>query len=210
LLPSQIYGGSGADHRLPIALFLLLTASSAPRFPSRRAAIMIGTMAVSVLVIRLAIIERVWRQADMIYSADLVGIDALPPGTRLAVAYPASAINFATVPEAHLATLAIPRREAFVPTLFALPTQQPVMMRPLYATLAAAAQPQQLWAAFVGNDAAGLERLLPLLEQYDYIVFTDHRPLRVPPSRCLRPEFEQPTFQIFAIVHMPNCASPEG
>ena len=32
LMPSQMYGGSGVDHRLPIAWFLLLIASSAPRF----------------------------------------------------------------------------------------------------------------------------------------------------------------------------------
>ena len=41
-LPSQIYGGSGADHRLPTALFLLLIAATAPRFADRRAAAAIG------------------------------------------------------------------------------------------------------------------------------------------------------------------------
>src|SRR5258708_5175733 len=41
LLPSQMYGGSAADHRLPVALFLLLVASCAPHFPSRRTAVAI-------------------------------------------------------------------------------------------------------------------------------------------------------------------------
>ena len=36
LLPSQIYSGSGADHRLPVAMFLLLIAASAAEFPNRR------------------------------------------------------------------------------------------------------------------------------------------------------------------------------
>jgi hypothetical protein len=63
LMPSQMYGGSGVDHRLPIAWFLLLIASSAPRFPTRRFATAIGFVAGSMLVIRLAVIEHVWRAA---------------------------------------------------------------------------------------------------------------------------------------------------
>ncbi len=67
LMPSQIYGGSGADHRLPLALFLLLVAGSAPRWPGRRTAIAIGTAAALLLTLRMAVIERVWRRADQIY-----------------------------------------------------------------------------------------------------------------------------------------------
>ena len=70
LMPSQIYGGSDVDHRLPTAWFLLLIASSTPWFPTRRFAIAIGSSG-SMLVIRTAVIEHVWRQADKIYSADL-------------------------------------------------------------------------------------------------------------------------------------------
>ena len=210
LLPSQMYGGSGADHRLPTAWFLLLVASSAPRFPSRRAAIAIGIAAASVLLVRLTVIEHVWLEADRIYSADLVGIDALPRGVKLAVAYPADAVHVVGIPEVHLATLAIPRREAFVPTLFALPAQQPVALRPPYLALAEAVPPQRLWAGLVGGDSIELVRLLPALQKYDYIVFTDHRPVRVPSSRCIEPVFERPTFQIFTVVHDPGCASPEG
>jgi hypothetical protein len=47
-----MYGGSGVDHRLPIAWFLLLIASSAPRFPTRRFATAIGIVAGSMLMIR--------------------------------------------------------------------------------------------------------------------------------------------------------------
>src|SRR5262245_29441177 len=53
LLPSQIYGGSGADHRLPTALFLLLVAASAPRFLGHRLAAALGVGAALVLVARL-------------------------------------------------------------------------------------------------------------------------------------------------------------
>jgi hypothetical protein len=210
LLPSQLYGGSGADHRLPTALFVLLVASSEPRLASRRAAVTIAGAAAVILVTRLALVEHVWLRADRIYTADLAGLDLLPPGAKLAVAHPASALNFVPVPEVHFAALAIARREAFVPTLFAVPAQQPVLPRPAYAALAEAVQPQLLWTAFVAEDAAALAGLPAALQQYDYIAFTDNRPVHVPGRRCLAPVFAGTSFQIFAIQHKPGCENSNG
>jgi hypothetical protein len=210
LLPSQIYGASGTDHRLPIAVFLLLIGASAPRFPNRRAAAIVGTVAASLLLIRLAVIEDVWRQADRIYSADLAGIDALPRGARLAVAMPAGLTHVAPIPEVHLPALAVARREAFVPTLFADPRQQPLALNPPYAPLAEAALPPQIWAALVDDDIAERVRLLPTLAQYDFAVFIDKRPIHVPPSRCLYPIFERPSFQIFGLLHEDGCVDGNG
>jgi hypothetical protein len=210
LLPSQLYGGSGTDHRLPIALFLLLIGASAPRFPDRCAAVMVGVVAGALLLVRLAVIEHVWRQADRIYSADLAGIDALPRGAKLAVAMPAGLAHMMPIPELHVPTLAIARREAFVPTLFADRGQQPIVLNPPYAALAEAALPPQIWAAFVDDDIAERRRLLPTLEHYGFVVFVDKHPLHVPPSRCLDPLFERPRFQIFAIRHQFGCATGDG
>jgi hypothetical protein len=209
-LPSQMLGGSGLDHRLPVAFFLLLIAAAAPRFPSRRTAIAIGAAAASLLVIRTAVIEHVWRAADEIYSADIRGLDALPRGSRLAIAIPPDAIHLVAVPEVHLATLAVAWREAFVPTLFAYPGQQPITFTPPFAALADAATPQRFWTALVGGDTAEIKALLPVLQQYDYIVVTGGRSVNVPPSPCLRRFFRQPTFQIYEIVRDPDCAAADG
>jgi hypothetical protein len=210
LLPSQMYGGSGIDHRLPIAFMLLLVAASAPRFPSRCIAAAVGLVAASILVVRLGVIEYVWREADRVYSADLAGIDALPRGSKLAIAQPPNLFHVVPVPEVHLAVLAIPRREAFVPTLFAIAGQQPVALKPALAALAEAAHPQRLWAILVGGDAAGRKPLPVPLEHYDFVAFTDYRPIHLPRGRCLAPFFVQPTFQIFRVVHDPDCAGPAG
>jgi hypothetical protein len=210
LLPSQIFGGSAADHRLPPALFLLLIVSSAPRFPSRGVAVTVGILAGLALVIRLAMIERVWLQANRLYSANLAGIDMLPPGTKLAVAHPPSAVNFVPVPELHFAALAVARRDAFVPTLFASQTHQPVVVRQPYIALAEGVQPEQLWSSFVGSASLGLAQPPATLWQYDFIAFTDNRPVRVLPNPCLKAIFLQPTFQIFAVVHAPGCRQAEG
>jgi hypothetical protein len=211
LLPSQILGGSGADHRLPIAVFLLLIAASAPEVPNRRVAAAIGVTTAVLLVSRLAFIEYVWLHADRVYSADLAGLDMLPRGAKLAVAYPASAVNFEPIPELHLALLAVARREAFVPTLFAYEGQQPVALRPPYAALANAATPQELWAVVrAGRDTAATERLRQVLQWYDFFAVIGAGPPGTPPARCLRPFFKQPNFEIFAVLHDGGCGSPDG
>jgi len=210
VMPSQIYGGSNVDHRLPTAWFLLLIASSAPQFPTRRIAIAIGLVAGSMLVIRTAVIEHVWRKAGEIYSADLIGIDALPRGVKLAVAIPADAIHLVPVPEVHLPALAISRRKAFVPTLFAYPGQQPIVLRTSYAALADVVPPQAFWAGLTGGGNAEMTQLLPVLQQYDYVALTGGGPIDVPPNRCLAEFYRQPSFQIYAVVHDPDCASTDG
>ena len=210
LMPSQIYGGSGVDHRIPIAWFLLLIASSAPRFPTRRFASAITFVAGSLLVIRLVVIEVVWRQADEVYSNDLIGIDALPRGAKLAVAIPPDAIHLVPVPEVHVPALAISRREAFVPTLFAYAGQQPVELRSSYAALADAAPPQAFWVGLTDSDNTVLSNLFPLLQQYDYVVFTGGGLVEVPANPCLGTFFRQATFQIFAVLHGPDCANTEN
>jgi hypothetical protein len=210
LLPSQVYGGSGAAQRLPTAFFLLLVAASAPRFPSRRVAAATGIVAVSLMVVRFGLIERVWHEADRVYAADLAGIDLLPRGKRLAVAHPEGLFHVTPIPEVHFALMAVARRDAFVPTLFAIPGQQPVALKPGFAALTEGAQPEILWAVLTSDSAT--DRLRPTipLSKFDFVALTDTRPIRVPENPCLQPFFVQPTFQIFAVVHNPDCADPDG
>jgi hypothetical protein len=198
-LPSGIAGGSGLDHRLVPAFFLFLVGASAPSFPSRRIALAIGAGAALLFAVRISLIEHVWLQADSVYRAPLQAIDRLPRERKLALAYPPRAVDFAAIPEFHLATLAIARREDFVPSLFANPAQQPVVLTAEGATLAAMAPPGLLWSAFVAGQRAPAATLSALLTHYDFLVFVDNRAFRVPPSRCLRPFFRQRRFQMFAI-----------
>ena len=211
LLPSQIYGGSGADHRLPVAIFLLLIAATAPIFPNRHTAAAIGAAAAVLLFARMAVIECVWLRADRVYSADLAGIDMLPRGAKLAIAYPASAVNFGPVPEVHLAVLAVARREAFVSTLFANKGQQPIVVKPPYDMLANTATLQDLWGVVVpGRNALRTAGLPMELQQYDFVAVTGGEPSDVSASRCLRPFSRQPTFEIFTVIHDAGCGSPRG
>ena len=181
-----------------------------PRFSSRRIATAIGIATAALLVVRLGVIERVWLRADRVYTADLAGIDLLPRGAKLAVAQPEGLFHVTRIPEVHLATLAIARREAFVPTLFAIPGQQPVILTPTFAALAEAAQPQILWAALIAGGAADRTHLPISLRGYDFVAFTDNRPIPAPSNRCLTSFFLRPTFQIFAVVDDTDCTRSNG
>jgi hypothetical protein len=109
----------------------------------------------------------------------------------------------------HLAVLAVARREAFVPTLFAYAGQQPIALKPPYDMLAYAATPQELWGVVVpGRNAAKTAGLPKALQQYDFVAVTGGEPLDVPTTRCLWPFFKQPTFEIFTVLHDGACESP--
>jgi hypothetical protein len=204
VLPARIFGGSGLDHRLPLAVFLLLVAGSAPRFPDRRTAVAVASAALMLLTTRVAVIESVWSRADRIYSADLAGIDALPPGVRLAVAYPADAIHVVAVPTVQLPAMAVVRRNGFVPTLFAFTGQQPLALRPPWIAVAAAAPPPLLLDALTGAAS------LPVLAQFDAVALVGERPSQVPANPCLPVVFAAPGLRIFAVRHGPGCAAVGG
>ncbi|HTZ38266.1 MAG TPA: hypothetical protein VMB84_19740, partial [Stellaceae bacterium] len=204
VLPSQLMTGAGVDRRLPVALFALLIAATAPILP-RRTARAIGAAAAVMFVARMAVIERVWHEADRIYAADLAVIDALPEGATLAVAYPPRDVNASAISQLHVATLAAARRGAFVPTVFAYAGQQPLALRPPYDSLAAATSPDRLWAGFVGHDAAARRASLPVLLRYDFIVLADREPFAAPRDPCLEPRAATPRFQLFKIRDSEDC-----
>jgi hypothetical protein len=208
VLPNQIFSGSGLDHRLPPALFLVLIAATTPRLGDRRFGAAIAVVVIAVFAVRTAVIETVWLRADAVYADDIAAIDRLPQGAKLAVAYPARAVNAGGIPQLHAATLAAWRREAFVPTLFAFPTQQPIALRAPYEALAAATSPTELWSAFVDGDAAARIRIAPLLQNYDFIVFADRDAVVLPEYRCLRALPSPSNFRLYALEHAASCAEP--
>jgi hypothetical protein len=199
LLPSQMMTGSGVDRRLPVALFLILLAATAPTLP-HRAAIVVGAAVAAIFITRMAVIEAVWLKADSVYAADIAVIDSLPQGAKLAVAYPPDEVNASAIPELHVATLAVARREAFVPTLFAYPTQQPITLRPPYDALAGVTSSNWIWDGFVDRNDQERTASALVLKDYDFVVFTNRQRFTVPPDKCLEPRAVTPTFQLFRII----------
>jgi hypothetical protein len=99
----------------------------------------------------------------------------------------------------HFPTLAVVRRDAFVPTIFAYPGQQPIAIRRHYAALASQLPPARLWDALV-------ERTSPLdfaeraaLDEYDFVIFLGQRAFAVQPSNELSLIFAMPHFVLAGV-----------
>jgi len=193
LTPAQIMTASAVDHRLPPALALVLAAATAaPRLgPRARRAIALGLLAL--FMVRMGVIAVVWERAGGVYGPLLAALDRVPEGGRLAVAYPSDAFNFERYPKTHLPALAVVRRRAFVPTLFAYRGQQLLRLTAAGERLAAAAPPDRLWAA-LASGAAPAE-----LREFDAVVVLARRPLDLPPNPALEPLVLEPDFAIYTI-----------
>jgi hypothetical protein len=149
-MPSHISGAFGADHRLPLATALALVASL--RWEGRwkgapekiKARLMTG--AAALFVLRLGAILVSWHDSDRIYASLLPALDAIPEGGRLAFASPPDGVHAMVTPLDHFPTLAIIRRNAFVPTLFTFTAQQPIRLTPEFRRLARHLPPSVLWS----------------------------------------------------------------
>lgn len=165
-LPSRLLSASGIDHRLPVAVAFLLVAVSDWQPIGHRRRRMIAGALLLLFLIRMAVIGHVWLRADRQYEALLPAFDRIPNGATLAVAAPAAAVQAGGAPLLHFPTLAVIKRDAFVPTLFADKLQQPVHFTDAALKLASEAQPEMLWK----SAAAGT---LPRLSGYDYLMILD-------------------------------------
>jgi hypothetical protein len=197
LLPSQLASGSGADRRLPLVLALGLLGGSRWTGPAVALRCYLGG-ALVMLAARVSVVAVSWHASGVVYDRLIAGLDALPSGSRLAVAAPESAANAGAIPLLHLPVLAVARRQAFVPTLFADPLQQPIVLQPPYRRLAAELPPALLWSALVDGRPLG-EAARAALHDYDYVVVLDRRPFTLASRQVLIPVLLQPQFQLYRL-----------
>jgi hypothetical protein len=200
VMPSEIFTAAGADHRLPLALGLLLVGVS--RFDPPRAAIRrtVYGAALALFLLRLGVVAVEWQAAGRVYAALLRGLDTIEPGSRVAVGFPDQAVHVDAIPLLHLPVLAVARREAFVPTLFASAAQQPIRLTPAAQALADQLSATQLWSHFVGGGAldAATEAAL---QRCDYLVLSGRVDFALSTSVGLDPVFAAPRFQIYRVMH---------
>ena len=193
LAPAQAMTASAVDHRLPPALALVLVAATAAPRMSPRAAKGAAFGLLALFLVRMGVVAVVWERAGGFYETLLQALDRVPEGSRLAVAYPADAVNFEPVPKTHLPVLAIPRRQAFVPTIFAYRGQQPLRFTEAGERLAVSAAPDRLWSALARGESPDE------LREFDAVVVLARRPLDLPPNPALLPLALEPEFAVYAI-----------
>ena len=174
-VPSRLLSASGLDHRLPVAIALLFAASTDWGAIGRKARLAVTWSALGLLTARLAVICVVWLNADALYAGLAPALDDVPEGGAMAVATPAGSTQAGGVPLLHFPILAAARRDAFVPTIFADPAQQPIRLTKPAARLATEAEPERLWNSL-------RDGTLPSLPGYDVLAVVDP-PRPIVPSR---------------------------
>jgi hypothetical protein len=196
-MPSLIATSAGADRKPPVMLALVLVAGSRWTAPTARSARAFMGVAFLLFMVRTGVVAAEWRQSDLAYAQLLPALDKVPIGSRIAITYPQVKCGGTTL--FHFPTLAVLRRDAFVPTLFANPTQQPIALRPQYRVLAGQLSPRRLWDALVKRTAPLNLAERAALADYDFIVFVGQRPFALPVEKGLSPLVTTPHFVLARI-----------
>ena len=214
-MPYQILTGTAADHRVPIALWLLGCCMIDVAIAGRSAAWLFLAAVLLVGLSRLGIIERQWTLDAPVYAEVEAALAALPAGTKVASANPPDAFDSDSDPAALAFILPdwmIVPRGGFTQTLWTIPNQHPLIMRPALRRLADATGPETLWALFAGagDGAAHTAReraALAALPGYDFVAFIDRRPFTVVPSDRLAAVDLRSHIKIFR-VRSPGSTPP--
>jgi hypothetical protein len=200
-LPTELFTAAGADRRIPMMIFLVLIGASRWVAPSRAAERVFLGAAALLFAVRLGVIAASWLSSGRVYAEILPGIDSIPVGSCVAAAFDREGVNVQKTPLAHFPTIAVARRDAFVPTLFAYPTQQPIRLQPSARALADALSADDLWNAFVAGSPPLPARTKAALGQCDYIAFAGSKAFALADRAGLDPAFITPRFQLYRIVH---------
>lgn len=151
VLPYELFTGQGADMRFVPAAVLLLVSSFKLDLPERTAkGLLLGCLALSAA--RIASIGYSWRQLDQQTSGAIALLKTLPEGARVYPATCAHCENKMQYGLHHEILYATVYRQAFVPSLLALGSQEILLFR----------QPAKV-------EEAGAAGWTSLLTDYDFV-----------------------------------------
>lgn len=183
--PSALGGTAFVDWRFPIMAILTAAAALRPEVRSWRASQIMTVFLMLLALARTGWIAGIWheRQADVAAVEDV--LDFVPAGAAIlpvdhtmtdATTGPRGRILVAGLPSHwHLASLAVPLRHAFVPTLFTAPGKQPLRVLPPWAeisVLEGRPAPVQYLRAFVPSPDVSymIGYMAHWRERFDYVL----------------------------------------
>jgi hypothetical protein len=210
-MPNVIMTAESADHRIPIAMMLLAIGATDPNMASRGRRLCFILAVEAIFLFRIATIEARWALDQPIYADARAGLSSIPAGARVATAFPRNIFDDSSAPAVALYYIPVwdvVSHGGFTQTLFALPTQHPLVFRSKYVALAAATPANALWRAFViGDDEVSLPQPNPeivmALRSYDYVVFLDRRKFTVRDAFPLLPFYNGQYVRIYRISTIP-------
>lgn len=200
IAPARLMTAHGIDDRLPLVFALVLVGGTVSLGATARVVRVAALVGLAVFLVRTAVWEADFARAESLYPRLIAILDQVPLGGRLAVAFESNDIGPTRVPINHLPTLAVLRRDAFAPTLFAYETQQPIIVTPSARVLREAVEPKALWQAVMAGQA-GEEQARRALAGFDALVALGPEPFVVPPSRLLEPVGIEPNFALYRVIH---------
>ncbi len=207
VMPTHIFTAFGADHRLPLAFTLVLVGSLRWTERSERVQARFMAGAAALFVLRLSAILLSWHDSSRTYERLLPVLDQVPEGSRIAIATPGIGNHDTITPLDHFPTLAIIRNNAFVPTLFASPKQQPIVLTPAFRALADSLSQSQLWDYFVGDQGV---LSWSALGCYNFVLFVAHYEFHVATRGALLFLGGDPEFQLYRVVPLPGQVTCAG
>jgi hypothetical protein len=206
-MPNVIMTAEGGDRRIPIPMMLLAIAATDLRAASRQVRGAFVLAAGAAFALRIITVQQHWSQDQPAYAAAWAALSRIPAGARVATAFAPDVFDDFSAPMIALSYIPvwnIVPQGGFTQTLFASPTQQPLVLTRKYAALAAATPPDAIWQAFVvGTGAAACapgSKLISALRGYDYVAFVDRRNFRVCDNALLQPMVDGRYVQVFRVM----------
>ncbi len=183
LMPAVLFGGV-AGYRLPIAIVWFLIAATSWR-PAPKWTRKLGVAVVAVLLtVRIGAIANEWRLYHEYQTEFLQAIESVPMGSTI-LPYVVAEDSYDSLirpPKQHVASLAVIERSVFLPTLFADPGKQPLVLTEAYQALAKdKVRPDLPKAVFfrpMSNPAHPLQK--NQIAGYDYVLLFAEDPETVP------------------------------
>ena len=137
-MPAILLSAHNVDERIPIVFPFLLIAVSQFKSKITNWTIIIFFILISAAGIRHGILIYHWIKADNVYSQYIDAFQKMNKGTKLISAIGHSKKGWCPFPAPviHIPCLSIIESSAFVPSLFAYPTQQPITFTKSYKNIA--------------------------------------------------------------------------
>jgi hypothetical protein len=167
-LPKILMSSWYAWDRFMLPLFMIFIASTNWCIRRQSTKIVLGCLVGVMFVGRLWVLWSAWQSMDREFSSIREVAARIPRGASLYTLDGCQGKH--ALYRRHLAAMAIIDRDAFVPTLFANPMQQPVSFSPDALSLMGG-KPMQAPACFKGE-----KQEWALAERYDYVLLIDVNP----------------------------------
>ena len=206
-MPNVIMTAEGGDRRLPLSMMLLAIGATDLRTGLRGQRLSFILAGGAVFALRIATVEARWYSDQPIYADVWSGLSVLPAGARVASAFAPNSFDDFSVPAVaicYLPVWQIVSHGGFTQTLFADPTQQPLVFTHKYEALAAATPPGLLWRVFVASAdpdeaARPSPALVASLRGYEFIAFFGRNQFSIRNTPLLQQFYEGRHIRIYRL-----------